>query len=76
VCFSQKRGHHVTVTNSGLVGIRKWKVETCDRILMDGQMPAMAGFQATAIIRDKEQSRGAHIPIVAPIPWPATKTAA
>jgi two-component system sensor histidine kinase/response regulator len=40
-------------------------VETFDLILMDGQMPEMDGFQATAIIRDKEQSRGAHIPIVA-----------
>ena len=61
----QKRGHHVTVANSGLAGIRKWEVETFDLILMDGQMSEMDGFQATAIIREKERSRGAQLPIVA-----------
>jgi signal transduction histidine kinase len=37
-----------------------------------------ARLSATVIIREKEQSRGAHIPIIATtaLPWPATKTAA
>src|SRR5262249_27443279 len=31
----------------------------------DVQMPELDGMQATALIRDREQSTGAHIPIVA-----------
>jgi CheY-like chemotaxis protein len=36
-----------------------------DVILMDLQMPEMDGFQATAAIREAEQSQGGHVPIVA-----------
>jgi CheY-like chemotaxis protein len=32
---------------------------------MDVQMPAMDGFEATAIIREREKESGAHIPIIA-----------
>jgi len=45
-------------------------VEMCesggyDLILMDVQMPRMNGFEATCAIREKERTRGGHIPIVA-----------
>ena len=32
---------------------------------MDVEMPDMDGFQATAIIREKEKTSGKHIPIIA-----------
>src|ERR1700688_921546 len=34
-------------------------------VLMDVQMPEMDGFECTAIIRDREQGMGLHLPIVA-----------
>ena len=36
-----------------------------DLILMDVQMPEMSGFEATALIREKENHTGRHIPIIA-----------
>ena len=32
---------------------------------MDVQMPEMGGFEATALIREKEKRTGRHIPIIA-----------
>ena len=34
-------------------------------ILMDVQMPVMSGLEATAAIRSRERTTGAHVPIVA-----------
>jgi two-component system sensor histidine kinase/response regulator len=36
-----------------------------DCVLMDVQMPEMDGFQCTALIREKEQMTGLHLPIIA-----------
>lgn len=68
VSVLRKRGHHVVVTNNGreaIEAIDAHEREPFDVVLMDGQMPDMDGFQATAAIRARERTTGAHIPIVA-----------
>jgi CheY-like chemotaxis protein/HPt (histidine-containing phosphotransfer) domain-containing protein len=61
----QKRGHHVTVVNSGREAVEAAAKQSFDAILMDLQMPEMDGFEATAAIRGRESSSGEHIPIIA-----------
>ena len=61
----EKRGHIVTLANDGLEAIRASADASFDLILMDLQMPEMGGIEATAAIRAREISTGAHIPIIA-----------
>jgi CheY-like chemotaxis protein len=61
----EKRGHRVVVAGNGLEAVEAQEKEKFDLILMDMQMPEMDGFEATAVIREKEKSSRAHIAIVA-----------
>jgi len=61
----EKAGHSVSIAEDGRVALRMFEEHHFDLILMDVQMPEMDGFEATALIREKEQSTGRHIPIVA-----------
>jgi signal transduction histidine kinase/CheY-like chemotaxis protein len=63
----EKRGHRVTVADNGRLGVdklleRNWEF---DAVLMDVQMPVMDGLSATHEIRQLEQQRGTHLPILA-----------
>jgi CheY-like chemotaxis protein len=61
----EQRGHKVTVANNGQEAVAVFDSELFDVVLMDLQMPAMDGFEATAIIREREKKSGTHIPIIA-----------
>ncbi len=65
VTLLQKRGHTVISTGNGKEAIDALERENVDLVLMDVQMPVMDGFEAIRSIRAKEQTTGAHIPIVA-----------
>jgi signal transduction histidine kinase/CheY-like chemotaxis protein len=61
----EKEGHIVLVVDDGTKALKALNENTFDLILMDVQMPVMDGIEATAAIRQAEQTTGQHIPIVA-----------
>ena len=60
-----KRNHTVTVANDGREAVKLASREEFDVILMDIEMPAMDGFQATAAIRAMERVGRPHVPVIA-----------
>lgn len=61
----EKRGHRISVANSGKEAVEAFESGTFDIVLMDVQMPGMDGFEATKRIREIENKTGKHIPIAA-----------
>ena len=61
----QRMGHRVDLAVNGLEVLRMYREKRYDVILMDLQMPAMDGLQATGKIREIESATGTHIPILA-----------
>jgi PAS domain S-box-containing protein len=57
----EKRGYRVTVVADGRQALAALEHERFDVVLMDVQMPVMDGFEATATIRAREQTSGAHV---------------
>ena|GEM_PF-537445 len=60
-------GHGILVDTAynGLQALEKFDINTYDIILMDGQMPKMDGFEATRSIRQREETKNTHTPIIA-----------
>jgi CheY-like chemotaxis protein len=58
-------GHEVTTADDGVEGLEVWADGNFDLVLMDVEMPEMDGLQATVAIREREQSTGGHVPIIA-----------
>jgi CheY-like chemotaxis protein len=61
----EKRGHTVIIASNGREGIDTLEKEVFDLVLMDVQMPEMDGFEATQVIRERQEATGEHTPIVA-----------
>jgi CheY-like chemotaxis protein len=61
----ERRGHEVVVVNTGRQAVDAVAERAFDAVLMDVQMPEMDGFEATAVIRQREATTGRHVPIIA-----------
>jgi len=57
--------YHLDFAEDGQKAIEMWEQGGYDLVLMDVQMPLLNGFEATSVIRDQEQAKGGHTPIVA-----------
>jgi PAS domain S-box-containing protein len=65
ITLLEKRGYAVVVAENGQEALDALAREKVDLVLMDVQMPVMDGFEAIHAIRSREQSNGAHLPIIA-----------
>jgi two-component system sensor histidine kinase/response regulator len=61
----ESRGHSVVLAQNGREALEALGKQPFDIVLMDVQMPEMDGFEATKLIREKEEASGTHLPIIA-----------
>jgi len=61
----ERRNFDVEAASDGCEAVEKWNAGGFDVVLMDVQMPRLDGFRATGLIREIEQERGGHTPIIA-----------
>jgi two-component system sensor histidine kinase/response regulator len=61
----EKRGHRVTLAANGREALSALEKQPFDLVLMDVQMPEMDGLEATSILRQREQEREGHQPVIA-----------
>jgi signal transduction histidine kinase/CheY-like chemotaxis protein len=61
----EKEGHSVVVAGNGREALAALDERDFDAVLMDVQMPEMSGFEATAVIREREKKTGKHQLIIA-----------
>jgi CheY-like chemotaxis protein len=59
------RSYIVEAVSNGREALAALDTRSFDIVLMDVQMPAMDGIEATGAIRAKEKVSGAHVPIIA-----------
>ena len=57
--------YQIDFAENGAAAVEMLEKVAYDLVLMDIQMPVLNGYEATRIIREKEQERGVYTPIVA-----------
>lgn len=63
--YLQKKGYEVIMAQNGIEAVLLFEKGDYDLVLMDINMPYMNGYEATAVIREKEEMVNMHIPIIA-----------
>jgi CheY-like chemotaxis protein len=58
-------GCQATAVDNGAQAVAAIERETYDVVLMDVQMPELDGFEATALIRQREAQTDGHLPVIA-----------
>ncbi len=56
---------HVDLAENGQQALDMIAANSYDIVLMDCQMPELDGYQATTLLREREQKTGEHLPVVA-----------
>lgn len=62
--YSLKKLFEIELANNGLEAVNKTDGQNFDVVLMDLMMPIMDGAEATLRIRESENERNKHIPII------------
>lgn len=65
IMLLEKEGHEVVLATDGAKAVEAFDNDVFDLVLMDVQMPTMDGYEATRIIRQREQVSRSRTPIVA-----------
>ncbi len=60
-----RQGHKAVTVTTGAAAVEALVSDHFDLVMMDIQMPEMDGYEATRRIREREQTTGGHIPIIA-----------
>jgi two-component system, sensor histidine kinase and response regulator len=61
----KKAGYKCEIADNGMEAVKAVENQEFDAVLMDCQMPEMDGFEATKVLRRREQGTDMHIPIIA-----------
>ena len=61
----EKLGYRADLADNGRDAVRMIEKGRYDLVFMDCQMPEMDGYEASAIIRQREKESGQHLPIIA-----------
>ena len=61
----QKLGYRADAVANGVEALAALENVPYTAVLMDCQMPEMDGYEATRLLREREQARGQHLPVIA-----------
>jgi CheY-like chemotaxis protein len=59
------RGHHVRLAKNGREALAMTEDRQFDLLLLDVHMPELDGFQVVQAVREREETTGGHLPVIA-----------